>query len=136
MLRECQFHGVDYICSMLKGLSHKFILNNGKLALTTSQNKVKDDLHFFLIFNRVARVYFPNYDPGLSWYIQKPASSLEQFKVLLLGNLKKKILLYVPNVNVDSLSSYYDRNQKMNAVEVNFTFTSDPSIPQQQVVFL
>ncbi len=136
MLQECQFHGVNYICSMLKGLSHKFILDSGKFALTTAQDKVKDDMHFFLIFNKVARVYTPDYNPGLGWYVQKPASALEQFKILLLGNLKKKILLFVPYVNVTSLSSYYDRNLKMNAVEVNFTFTSDPTIPQQQVVFL
>jgi hypothetical protein len=136
MFQACQFHGVNYICLMVKGLSHKFTLNNGTLTFKQGQEKVKDDLHFFLLFNGVPRVYIPDYDPGLNWYIQKPASALEQFKVLILGNLKKKILLYVPKVNVESLSSYYDRAQKLNAVEVNFTYTSDPTITQQQVVFL
>jgi hypothetical protein len=132
-----QFHGVNYICFMFKGLSHRFNIDfEGRFILTTGAEKVKDDLHFFLIFNRVSRVYLPEYDPQLYWFLQKTSSQLEQFRILMLGNLRKKVLQFVPFIRINALDAWFDRGKKTHGVLVNFSFVQDPEVPLQTVVFI
>lgn len=121
---------------MFQGLTHRFILDKGKFTFTAAGEKVKSDLHFFLVFNHVKRVYLPEYDPELHWYLQRTSNDLDQYRTLMLGNLQKKIIQFVPYIKINSLDAWFERRNKSYGVLVNFMFQQDPEKPLQTVIFI
>ena len=55
-----------------------------------------------------------------------PASVVLAVKNLMLGNLQKRILLYVPDVNIESMNAMFDRANKEYAVFISYTYLSNP----------
>ena len=89
---------------MAKGLSHRFSVQNGSLQLSFGAAKAKDKVHFLMIFDSVARIYLPDFNPKLLWLIQKTTSFVNTRKPLILGRLKRLILTFVPDVKVDNIT--------------------------------
>lgn len=94
----------------MKGLSCRFALKNGKFELTEGLPKVRDNMFFLTSFSFRHRVYHPDFTTGLAAMIQKATSTIETYKVLLLGRLKRALVKYIPNVTVESMDLQYLRS--------------------------
>lgn len=131
------FRKTTYFRAMpnIVGLSPRFTLSNGRFSFTSNEVKAKDNLFFFMQFAFVSRIYLRDFNPALWGVIQQPTSVLQQFKVLILAHLKKKIEQYVPNIKVDSMDVLQNRSEKSSAVIVNYTYSNQPDV-QQLVTFV
>lgn len=115
---------------MTAGLSQHFILDSGRFSFTKNEDKAKDNLGFFMSFLYVRRIYMTDFNPEISWVNQKPASVVLAVKNLMLGNLQRKILRYVPNINIEGMNALYDRNNKEYAIFVNYTYLNNSQIEE------
>ena len=108
---------------MKNGLSYKFKLKQGRFSLTTGEEKVRDNLSFFMSFVSGYRIYMPDFSPDLLSLLQKPVSMVEQFKVLILGKLKIKVNRYIPEIYINSMGFEFIRSVKQYAIYVDFNYT-------------
>jgi len=118
------------------GLSHRFRLVNGKFELTNGATKTKDGLHFIFCFNTVSRIYLDSFSPKVLSLVQKTGSYILSYKPLLLGRLRSIVLMYVPNVRLDSMDFFSSRNvNNDNAIEVviNYTYVGDKEQSQDKI---
>lgn len=109
----------------MKGLSTRFKIGSGKFQLTEGEEKAKDNLFFFMNWTFKVRVYLPEFSTGLLWLIQRPSSELVLYRSLILGNLKKLIGRFVPNIKVTSLNAFYEREHKKYGVGIRFKYKDE-----------
>lgn len=115
---------------MSKGLSQKFQLTSGRFTFTEGADKAKDNLSFFMSFIFVRRIYMTAFNPDIGWIVQKPASMVLSLKTLLLGNLQKKIVTYIPDIKVESMDTLFDRANKEYAVFIRYKYQSNPQVEE------
>jgi hypothetical protein len=116
------------------GLTYNFTLDKGKFSFLTGAQKKRFDLLFFMGFDFTRRIYRPEFRPGLSWVIQKPMSYVQGVQVLLLGNLKNKILAFVQNIDITSMGIGKSRVEKSYYITVEYTGIEDTNKDVQQLV--
>jgi hypothetical protein len=115
---------------MGKGLSQKFQLTSGKLTLTEGADKAKDNFGFFMSFIFLRRIYMTAFNPDIGWISQKPASMVLSLKILLLGNLQKKIVTYIPDIRIESMNTLFDRTNKEYAVFISYKYQNNPQVEE------
>lgn len=91
----------------MKGLTCRFQLHKGKFQLTEGNIKVKDSLWFYCTFDKF-RVYLSDYGADFLSLVQKPLTSLQLNRTLILGKLQKGVEKYVPDVKVRGIDIGYD----------------------------
>ena len=119
----------------VRGLTYS-ILHDGKIGFEEGSTKIDKSIHFFFTFSASRRVYKPDFTPNLLWLLQKPSSHFTQFKTLLLGNLKKKLLKFVPFVRVESLQMIFHKREKQYSFNLDYFFLEQKDDIQQLVIFL
>lgn len=117
-----------------KGLTVYFKLQDGKFSFTQGSDKKRMDLLFFMGFDFTRRIYRPEFKPGLSWVIQKPMSYVQSVQVLLLGNLKTKILSFIDNLEVKSLQIGRSRQDKTYFLALDYAYYDDTKTEVQQLI--
>lgn len=113
---------------MKQGLSHRFHLKQGKFVMSTGPEKVKDNLYFLMIFDRVSRIYRDDFAPKVLWLVQKPTSFVNNYKVLLLGRFRKVILKYVLEITVNSIDLVNERangDPKSYSIYINYSYKGE-----------
>ena len=91
----------------MKGLSCRFQLYKGKFQLTEGPLKVRDSLWFYCTFDKF-RVYLSDYGADFLSLVQKPISTLQLNRTLILGKLQKGVEKYVPDIKVNGIDIGYD----------------------------
>lgn len=117
-----------------KGLTVAFVLDKGRFSFTQGANKKRQDLLFFMGFDFTRRVYRPEFKPGVSWVIQKPMNYVQGVQVLLLGNLKNKILSFVDNINIKSMQIGRSRAEKSYFLVLDYAYLEDTREDVQQLI--
>lgn len=107
------------------GLTFVFTLREGKFSFIQGSDKKRMDLLFFMGFDFTRRIYRPDFKPGLSWVIQKPMSYINNVQVLLMGNLKNKILSFIENIEVKSLQVGKSRAEKTYFLALDYSYSED-----------
>lgn len=119
----------------VKGLTYS-ILKDGKISFEEGSDKIDKSIYFFFNFSNYRRVYKPHFSPDLMWLLQKPSSRFTQFKTLILGSLKKKLLQVVPFVTVKSMQMIFYKTEKQYSFNLEYTFEEQKDEIQQLVIFV
>ena len=117
-----------------RGLSVYFKLQDGKFSFTQGSDKKRADLLFFMGFDFTRRIYRPEFKPGLSWVIQKTMNYVQSVQVLLLGNLKTKILSFIDNLEVKSLQIGRSRQDKTYFLALDYAYYDDTKEEVKQLI--
>lgn len=117
-----------------RGLSVYFKLQDGKFSFTQGSDKKRADLLFFMGFDFTRRIYRPEFKPGLSWVIQKTMNYVQSVQVLLLGNLKTKILSFIDNIEVRSLQIGRSRQDKTYFLALDYSYFDDTREEVKQLI--
>lgn len=91
----------------MKGLTCRFQLHKGRFHLTEGTIKAKDALWFYCTFDKF-RVYLSDYGADFLSLIQKPLTTLQLNRTLILGKLHKGVEKYVPDIEVKGIDIGYD----------------------------
>lgn len=123
---------------MATGLSFRFTLKKGALSFTSGEQKVVDNLFFFMQFGKNSRIYLRDFTPDADWLLQKPISTITLLKGLFLGQLRTRIVKYIPEIVVKKLDVVYDRNNepKKYGVEFSYKYQSNEQQLSQTVIFI
>lgn len=123
---------------MVRGLTHRFVIKNGKFQLTQGRNKIRDNIRMLMSFDTVARIYYDDFCPRLMFLLQKPGSTVAQYKTLVLGRLKKIIVQYVPYVKVNTVDfrQFRENAEKRLEVTVNYDYTGKEGGEDTSVTFI
>lgn len=97
----------------MTGLSHNFILQDGKFKFTTGLDKVRDDILFFIGHSGISKVYDPDYTTGLDSLVQKSSSYIKRFRTIILATLRTKISRYIPEIAVDGIDFILVLNSRL-----------------------
>lgn len=97
---------------MKKGLSCRFILDNGGFQLTGGGEKASDNVFFIMNYTFLRKIYDPDFNPGTAFMSQKPSTFLYAYKTLLLGRIKQSIEKYVNDVAVNSMNILFEYSDK------------------------
>lgn len=116
------------------GLTAFFKLKDGRFSFTTGSSKKRNDLLFFMGFDFTRRIYRPEFRPGLSWVIQKPMAYVQGVQVLLLGNLKTKILSFIDNIDIKSMQIGKSRKDKTYYLALDYAYYDDTRTDVQQLI--
>lgn len=120
----------------MKGLQSRFTLKNGSFVLTKGIEKSRDSIWFYCIFDKF-RVYSSDYGADFVSLVQKPIASLVLNRTLILGNLKKGIQKYVPNVNVNSIDIGYTSNDRRNySMMIDYSSKQEDNVDVQDITFV
>ncbi len=121
---------------MLKGLSCRFNLENGKFVLSGGTDKTKDNLLFLASFNYVTKVYDPDFNLGVSTLLQKPTSYLNTYKPLLLGLIKRVVLKYVPNIELLNIDIQYQLGspERKYLLVINYKYKFSQNDAEETIV--
>ena len=117
-----------------RGLSVYFKLQDGKFSFTQGSDKKRADLLFFMGFDFTRRIYRPEFKPGLSWVIQKTMNYVQSVQVLLLGNLKTKILSFIDNLEIKSLQIGRSRQDKTYFLALDYAYYDDTKEEVKQLI--
>jgi hypothetical protein len=117
-----------------RGLSVYFKLQDGKFSFTQGSDKKRADLLFFMGFDFTRRIYRPEFKPGLSWVIQKTMNYVQSVQVLLLGNLKTKILSFIDSIEVKSLQIGRSRQDKTYFLALDYAYFDDTREEVKQLI--
>lgn len=116
------------------GLPYNFSLDKGKFSFVSGSEKKRGDLLFFMAFDFTRRIYRPEFKPGLSWILQKPMSYVNGVQVLLLGNLKSKILSFVQNIDIKSMGIGKVRSDKTYYITMNYALRANGEQETKQFI--
>lgn len=123
---------------MGKGLSHRFSLKNGRFVLTEGSTKVKDNYHFFMTFDTVSRIYYSDFQPKLLWLIQKPSSTVNTLKGIILGRMKKVLLKYIIDAQIRSieLQQFRAGGEKGIEIKIDYIYTGKDNVEDSTTIFV
>jgi hypothetical protein len=107
---------------MKKGLSHRFSIKDGKFSLSTGPDKVRDNLLFLMYFDKVPRIYLHDFSPGVLWILQRPTSTVNNFRTIILAKLKKVVMKYVLEIAIDNIHLNQLRNEDSKKFELIFDY--------------
>jgi hypothetical protein len=111
---------------MKLGLSYKFQIKNGKFEMTGGGQKASDNVSLVMNYTFLRMNYYPDFNPGTAWLIQKPVSYLFSFRTLILARVKASIEKYVIDTKVNGMNIVQvNQDRKNYAVYANFTHTED-----------
>lgn len=120
----------------MKGLTTDIILNKGAFSLTESTLKAKDEINFYLTFDKT-RVYLSEFNINLLSLLQKPASYIRNNNTLILGLIKKGIESNVPNVKVNLLDvGFMVSDRKTLVLKVYYQYKNDNGSVLNDVIFI
>jgi hypothetical protein len=117
----------------MKGLSHKFTLNNGKFKFSEGKIKANDNLSFFISFFDFNRIYLQSYVFRTMSLIQKPETYLGGIKIVFLNNLKTAINKYVKGFNFIK-GDITKLDTKEYAIIVDCKYTSDVNAEDSETI--
>lgn len=120
----------------MKGLPSRFYLQNGRFVLTGGIEKSRDNIWFYCIFDKF-RIYTSDFGANFVSLVQKPVASLIMNKTIILGNLKKGIQKYCPNVTVRNIDIGYTSNDRRNySMMIEYTSVQENKTEVQDVTFV
>lgn len=120
----------------MKGLSSRFSLKDGAFHLTEGSDKVKDNVWFYCIFDKL-RIYLPDFGANLVTLTQKPFSYLATNRTFFLGALQKGVQKYVGKAIVNDIDLGYIGNDRKNVrVKVDYTTITEGNSELQDVIFI
>jgi hypothetical protein len=120
----------------MRGLTCRFQLQNGRFQLTEENIKVKDSLWFYCTFDKF-RVYLSDYGADFLSLVQKPLSTLQLNRTLILGKLQKGLEQYVPNIKVKGMDIGYDvSNRTEYHLLLNYEVILDDKTKINDVIFI
>ena len=120
----------------MKGLSCRFLIEDGKFQLTDGVDKSRDNIWFYCIFDKF-RIYTSDFGANFQALIQKSIAYLIMNKTVILGALKKGIQKYVPNVTVNNIDIGYLNNDRKNySMLIEYNSVQDDKTTVQDVTFV
>lgn len=120
---------------MIKGLSCRFKLTNGKFEMTGGGEKASDNVFFLLNFNDNVKVYYPDFNPDVLWVIQKSSTNINSYKALILGKIKRCLEQYTNNITINSMDIQIPRSNRANAaIYLDYSYTEPGSTMQDYSV--
>lgn len=120
----------------MKGLQTNFELKNGAFLLTEGVEKSRNNIWFFCIFNTF-RVYCSDFGGHFLRLQQKPVSYIIENATIILGNLRKGIIRYVPNVQVRNIDiGYLSEDRKQYSVMIEYNSVLEDKTEINDVTFV
>lgn len=121
---------------MMKGLSCRFRLSNGRFSMSEGVEKSRDSIWFYCIFDKF-RIYCSDFGANFVTLVQKPTSYLIGNRTLILGLLRRGIQKYVPNVTVNDIDvGYTSKNRKEFTILVDYTSVQENKVEIRDVTFV
>ena len=97
----------------MAGLSCRFQLVNGGFRFSEGTQRSRDALWFYCVFDKY-RVYYSDFGANFTALLQKPISTIQLNKTLILGRFAQGVRKYVPSVSVKGLDIGYTANNREN----------------------
>jgi hypothetical protein len=126
---------IQYNESSNTGLMTTFKIVNGKFEMKGGVVKCQDNLRMLIVFGGWFRLMRPDFCVNLYWLLQKPASWLKTFKVVILGRFQIAAEKYAPFVRIQKSDIFYDTaDRKEVNIGIEYTYSLDKTNTPKQIV--
>lgn len=120
----------------MAGLSCRFQLVNGGFKLTSGGEYPADTVWFYCVFDKY-RVYYSDYGANFTQLLQKPISTIQLNRTLILGRLSQGIQKYVPKVSAKTVDIGYANEDMENLrVLIGYSAVLDNKTEVSNVIFV
>ena len=117
-------------------MSCRFQLTNGKFTLTSGVDYSADMVWLYCIFDKY-RVYSSDYGANFNVLLQKPVSTIQLNRTLILGRLSQGIQKYVPKVSAKTVDiGYANGDRETLRVFIGYSAVLDNKTEVFNVVFV
>ena len=119
-----------------KGLAYNFRLLEGSFELTGGTEKVERNTYMWLSFLGWFRVYYEDFVPGVLTLLQRPASSIESSKILILGRLQDSVRKYLPEIDVQQLNLERTADRKNYVLGLKYRYNLERETDLFAITFI